>query len=114
MTVTTLDWLPPVPHSRELLQFPDASVRSEARSKRWPGRCGTPCRVPGSASVNGSEPSSGHRALLPLLMRARNGAGWTRDERIQLWHHLRQVASLSPYLIVLLTPGSIVLLPVVA
>ena len=56
----------------------------------------------------------GAQGLLPLLMRARNGAGWTRDERIQLWHHLRQVASLSPYLIVLLTPGSMVLLPVVA
>ena len=43
-----------------------------------------------------------------------DGAGWTRDERIHLWHHLRQVASLSPYLIVLLAPGSMVLLPVVA
>lgn len=47
-------------------------------------------------------------------MKARNGAGWTRDERIHLGHHLRQVASLSPYLIVLLAPGSMVLLPVVA
>ncbi len=56
----------------------------------------------------------GAQGLLPLLMKARNGAGWTRDERIQLCHHLRQVASLSPYLIVLLAPGSMVLLPVVA
>jgi hypothetical protein len=56
----------------------------------------------------------GAQGLMPLLMKARNGAGWTRDERIQLWYHLRQVASLSPYLIVLLAPGSIVLLPVVA
>ena len=43
-------------------------------------------------------------------MKVRNGGRWTREERIQLWHHLRQVASLSPYLIVLLTPGSMVLL----
>ena len=47
-------------------------------------------------------------------MKVRNGGRWTREERIQLWHHLRQVASLSPYLIVLLTQGSMVLLPVVA
>jgi hypothetical protein len=56
----------------------------------------------------------GRHALLPLLMKGRNGAGWTCDERIQLWHHLQQVASLSPYLIVLPAPGSMVLLPVVA
>lgn len=56
----------------------------------------------------------GAQGLLPLLMKARNGAGWARDERIQLWYHLRQLASFSPYLVVLLTPGSMVLLPVVA
>ena len=56
----------------------------------------------------------GAQGLLPLLMKARNGARWTADERIQLWHHLRQLASLSPYLIVLLAPGSMVLLPIVA
>ena len=54
------------------------------------------------------------QGLFPLLMKARNGARWTRDERIRLWHCLRQVASLSPYLIVLLAPGSVVLLPIVA
>ena len=54
------------------------------------------------------------QGLLPLLMKARNGTPWTRDERIHLWHHLRQMASLSPYLIALLAPGSVVLLPVVA
>jgi hypothetical protein len=54
------------------------------------------------------------QGLLPLLMKARNGVGWTRDEKIQLWHHIRQIASLSPYVIVLLAPGSMVLLPVVA
>ena len=47
-------------------------------------------------------------------MKGRNGARWTADERIQIWHHLRQLASLSPYLIVLLAPGSMVLLPIVA
>jgi hypothetical protein len=54
------------------------------------------------------------QGLFPLLMKGRNGAGWTRDERIQIWHYLRQMASLSPYLIALLAPGSVVLLPVVA
>jgi hypothetical protein len=47
-------------------------------------------------------------------MKGRNGARWTADERIRIWHHLRQLASLSPYLIVLLAPGSMVLLPIVA
>jgi hypothetical protein len=56
----------------------------------------------------------GAQGLLPLLMKVRNGARWTREERIRLWHRLRQVASLSPYLIVLLAPGSVVLLPIVA
>ena len=54
------------------------------------------------------------QGLLPLMMKVRNGVGWTRDEQIQLWHHIRQIASLSPYVIVLLAPGSMVLLPVVA
>ncbi len=54
---------------------------------------------------------SGVNGLLPLIMKARNGAPWTPEERTRLFHHLRQVASLSPYLIVLLAPGSMMLLP---
>lgn len=53
----------------------------------------------------------GMDGLLPLIMKERNGAPWTPEERTRLFHHLRQVASLSPYLIVLLAPGSMMLLP---
>ena len=54
------------------------------------------------------------RGLMPLLMKARNGEAWTADERRILIEHLRLLAHLSPYLIALLLPGSIVLLPIYA
>ena len=56
----------------------------------------------------------GVHGMMPLLMKQRNGARWTADERAQLSHHLRNLASLSPYLVVFLAPGSFVLFPVVA
>jgi hypothetical protein len=52
--------------------------------------------------------------LMPLLMKQRNGVRWTADERALLSRHLRSLISLSPYLIVLLAPGSFMLFPVVA
>jgi hypothetical protein len=54
------------------------------------------------------------RGLMPLLMKARNGESWTIEERRFLVEHLRRLAHLSPYLIGLLLPGSIVLLPIYA
>lgn len=54
------------------------------------------------------------RGMMPLLMKARNGGQWTADERQQLLEHLRRLAHLSPYLIVLLLPGSMLILPVYA
>lgn len=54
------------------------------------------------------------RGLMPLLMKARNGEAWTADERRVLIEHLRRLAHLSPYLIGLLLPGSIILLPIYA
>lgn len=52
--------------------------------------------------------------LLPLLMKQRNGQRWTPDERALLQSHLRSLASLSPYLLVLLAPGSFALFPLLA
>lgn len=52
--------------------------------------------------------------LLPLLMKQRNGQRWTPDERTLLQSHLRSLASLSPYLLVLLAPGSFALFPLLA
>lgn len=54
------------------------------------------------------------RGVMPLLMKARNGESWSATEKAQLLAHLRRMAKLSPYLIALLLPGSVLLLPVYA
>lgn len=54
------------------------------------------------------------RGIMPLLMKARNGEGWTIAEKEELLAHLRRMAHLSPYLIGLLLPGSVLLLPIYA
>ncbi len=56
----------------------------------------------------------GMQGLLPLLMKQRNGSRWTPAERAQLRSHLRNLTSLSPYLLVLLAPGSFALFPLLA
>ncbi|MCE3222987.1 MAG: hypothetical protein K0S58_1167 [Nitrospira sp.] len=56
----------------------------------------------------------GIQGLLPLLMKQRNGSRWAPAERAQLRGHLRNLTSLSPYLLVLLAPGSFVLFPLLA
>lgn len=52
--------------------------------------------------------------MIPLLMKRRNGGQWTKDERASLLRDLRALSALSPYLIPLLMPGGILLLPLVA
>ena len=54
------------------------------------------------------------QGLMPLLMQQRNGRRWTTDERAQLAQHLHRLQSLSPYMLALLSPGSFVLLPLLA
>lgn len=54
------------------------------------------------------------RGIMPLLMKVRNGSHWTPEEKVELVRHLRHMVRLSPYLIVLLLPGSILLLPIYA
>lgn len=54
------------------------------------------------------------RGMMPLLMKARNGDQWTPAEKDELLGHLRRMAHLSPYLILLALPGSIFILPVYA
>lgn len=51
------------------------------------------------------------RGLMPLLMKARNGQHWTTEEKVELLAHMRRLAHLSPYLILLILPGSMLLLP---
>ena len=54
------------------------------------------------------------RGLMPLLMKHRNGGSWTVDERHELIEQLHALAHLSPYLVVLLLPGSVLFLPALA
>lgn len=54
------------------------------------------------------------RGMMPLLMKARNGGHWTPAEKAELIDHLRRMAHLSPYLIALVMPGSVLLLPAYA
>ena len=54
------------------------------------------------------------RGIMPLLMKARNGQSWDAAEKAQLLAYLRRMAHLSPYLIALLLPGSVLFLPIYA
>jgi hypothetical protein len=54
------------------------------------------------------------RGLLPLLMKSRNGQKWSPGERAALLEQLRALGNLSPYLVVMVLPGSFVALPVLA
>jgi hypothetical protein len=52
--------------------------------------------------------------LMPLLMKPRNHQGWTPEDKRQIVNHLRRLSMVSPYLVVMAMPGSILILPVLA
>lgn len=54
------------------------------------------------------------RGLMPILMKRRNGADWTRQERALLVAQIHSMAHISPYLVVLVLPGSFLVLPALA
>lgn len=54
------------------------------------------------------------KGLMPLLMKRRNGGRWTPAELADLHVRMRALVHLSPYLVVLVLPGSFVVLPVLA
>jgi len=54
------------------------------------------------------------RGLMPLLMKSRNGQRWSPAERDALRGQLRAIAYLSPYLLIMLLPGSFLAVPVLA
>ena len=54
------------------------------------------------------------RKLMPLLMKNRNGGQWTAEEKSELVAHMRALSRVSPYLLFLLLPGSVLLLPIYA
>jgi hypothetical protein len=54
------------------------------------------------------------RSLMPLLMKNRNGDRWTAEEKAELLAQMRILSRVSPYLLLLLLPGSVLLLPIYA
>ncbi len=54
------------------------------------------------------------KGLMPLLMKERNKQRWTPEDRAELHTHLRRLSSLSPYLVVMVLPGSFLMLPALA
>ncbi len=54
------------------------------------------------------------RGMMPLLMKVRNGGQWTPAEKAEVLVHMRRMAHLSPYLVALVLPGSVLLLPAYA
>ena len=54
------------------------------------------------------------KGFMPLLMKHRNGQRWSPMDRAELTEQLKAVAHLSPYLVIMVMPGSFLALPVLA
>ena len=54
------------------------------------------------------------KGLMPLLMKPRNKQKWTVEDRGELRQHMQRISRLSPYLVVIVLPGSFMLLPALA
>ncbi|HZE11896.1 MAG TPA: hypothetical protein VE034_09975 [Burkholderiales bacterium] len=52
--------------------------------------------------------------MMPLLMKPRNGAKWTKEEKRELVEHLKRLGGMGPYVALLLLPGGLALLPLLA
>ena len=52
--------------------------------------------------------------MMPLLMKPRNGAKWTKEEKRELVEHLKRLSGMGPYVALLLLPGGLALLPLLA
>ena len=52
--------------------------------------------------------------IMPLLMKARNGETWTPGEKRELLGHFRRLSKMSPYIALVVIPGGLALLPLVA
>jgi len=52
--------------------------------------------------------------IMPLLMKTRNGRRWTLEDKRELVEHLRRLSGMGPYVAVLLLPGGLALLPLLA
>jgi len=54
------------------------------------------------------------KGMMPLLMKPRNRQRWSAEDRAQIAQQLRRLTRMSPYLVVLVMPGGLVMLPALA
>jgi hypothetical protein len=54
------------------------------------------------------------RGLMPLLMKPRNKQPWTEEDRMELRLHMQRLQRVSPYIAVVVLPGGLAMLPVLA
>jgi hypothetical protein len=54
------------------------------------------------------------KGAVPLLMKQRNGGKWTPEERRELREMIRSASNVSPYLLIWVVPGSMIILPFLA
>lgn len=54
------------------------------------------------------------RGLMQLLMKQRNGYRWTEGDRREIRRQIRHLASLSPYMVLFVSPGGFFALPLLA
>jgi hypothetical protein len=54
------------------------------------------------------------KGAVPLLMKQRNGGKWTAQDKQELKDILRSVSSVSPYLLIWVLPGSVLIFPFLA
>ena len=54
------------------------------------------------------------RGGISLLMKQRNGGKWTVQDKQQIRLILRRISSVSPYLLIWVLPGSLLILPFLA
>ena len=54
------------------------------------------------------------KGALTLLMKQRNGGTWSVEDRQELRKLMRSITSVSPYLLVWVVPGSLLILPFLA
>jgi len=54
------------------------------------------------------------KGLMPLLMKRRNSQIWSASDRRELRTHLKTLSRISPYIALMVLPGGLALLPVLA
>ena len=54
------------------------------------------------------------RGGIALLMKQRNGGKWTHQERLAVQGIVRSISNVSPYFVVWILPGSVLILPLLA